>query len=75
MEKIMADKLEPRERIAKRVRAAMKRLGWSQAELSRRSGLTPVDVSRCARGDHLLGYEKLDAIAKAIGTTVEKLRR
>lgn len=55
---------------AELIEAARIRRGWTQAELSRRSGVAPPEVNRILRGKRKLNSTRLmDGIARALATT------
>lgn len=56
-----------------RIREYRERLGWSQNELSRRSGVPQSAISRYEAGEQEPGYSRLKRIAKALGVSVEEL--
>lgn len=56
-----------------RVREARRRQGWSQGELSRRTGLRPETISRLETGKHGVGSDSASAIADATGVTIDWL--
>ena len=53
----------------------MMRLGWSQADLARASGLTTAAISRYINGGRSIGPDAANAIAKALNVPVETVFR
>lgn len=62
---------EIRQRIGMRVAALRKHAGLSQEQLSEKAGLQRTHVSRIEKGRYSLNIETLQAIAEAIGMTVD----
>ena len=60
-----------RDRIGLRVVALRKMRGWSQQEMANRAGLQRTHVGRIETGRYAVTLETLQAIAEAIGMTVD----
>jgi ribosome-binding protein aMBF1 (putative translation factor) len=56
------------------VRQAIEASGLSLAELARRSGVSPAQLSRFLRGERSLTLETLDPLAKVLGLELTKKR-
>lgn len=56
-----------------RIKEYRELLGWSQSELSRRSGVPQSAISRYEAGEQEPGYSRLKRIADALGISVEEL--
>jgi len=64
-------KQQVRGRIGLRVMALRKLKGWSQEELALRAGLQRTHVSRIEAGKYAVTLETIQAIAEALGMTVD----
>ncbi len=62
---------EVRQRIGMRVAALRKNAGLSQEQLSEKAGLQRTHISRIEKGRYSLNIETLQAIAEALGMTVD----
>ena len=60
-----------RDRIGARIAAIRKMKGWTQEELSERAGLQRTHVSRIEAGKYAVTLETVQAIAEALGMTVD----
>ena len=60
-----------RDRIGLRVVALRKMRGWSQQELADRAGLQRTHVGRIEAGRYAVTLETVQAIAQALGMTVD----
>jgi transcriptional regulator with XRE-family HTH domain len=60
-----------RDRIGLRVVALRKMRGWSQQELADRAGLQRTHVGRIEAGKYAVTLETIQAIAEALGMTVD----
>ena len=60
-----------RERIGKRIAALRKLAGLSQEQLAERAGLQRTHVSRIEAGKYAVTFETIQAIAEALGMTVD----
>lgn len=60
-----------RDRIGQRIATLRKEKGWSQDELSQRAGLQFSHVCRIEEGRYAVTIEVLQAIAEALGMTVD----
>ena len=60
-----------RERIGKRIAALRKLSGLSQEQLAERAGLQRTHVSRIEAGKYAVTFETIQAIAEALGMTVD----
>lgn len=56
-----------------RIKEFRELLGWSQNELSRRSGIPQSAISRYEAGEQEPGYSRLKRIADALGVSVQEL--
>jgi transcriptional regulator with XRE-family HTH domain len=56
-----------RETFGVRLRTARKKLGWTLAQLSERSGVSIPTISRAERGQLALGYENFASLGHALG--------
>ncbi len=68
----MTDPLDPMQGIAGRVRAARDGLGWTQAELATRSGLSRPTIARIERGDDV-STATLAKVVDCLGLTLTVL--
>ena len=64
-------KQQTRDRIGLRILTLRKMRGWSQDELARRSGLQRTHISRIEQGKYAVTLETIQAIAEALGMTVD----
>jgi transcriptional regulator with XRE-family HTH domain len=55
----------------RRLRALLKKFGWSQRELARRTGLYESDISKYCRGDKSIDSDKAYLIASVTGLTTD----
>lgn len=62
---------EARKRIGERIRQLRKQQGVSQVELSEKAGLIQPHIVRIEQGRYSVGLDTLQAIAKALGCTVD----
>ncbi len=62
-----------RETFGRRLRVARKKLGWTLAEVSARSGVSIPTISRAERGRLALSYEKFSALARSLQLDVSTL--
>ena len=60
-----------RERIGQRIAILRKATGWSQIQLAERAGLQPSHISRIEAGKYAVTFETVQAIAEALGMTVD----
>lgn len=60
-----------RDRIGLRIMALRKLKEWSQEELARRAGLQRTHISRIEAGKYAVTLETIQAIAEALGMTVD----
>ena len=64
-------KQQTRDRIGQRIATLRKLAGMSQEQLSERAGLQRTHVSRIEAGKYAVTLETIQAIAEAIGMTVD----
>ena len=64
-------KQQTRDRIGQRIATLRKLAGMSQEQLSERAGLQPPHVSRIEAGKYAVTFETIQAIAEALGMTVD----
>lgn len=64
-------KQQTRERIGQRIAILRKATGWSQIQLAERAGLQPSHISRIEAGKYAVTCETVQAIAEALGMTVD----
>ena len=64
-------KQQTRERIGQRIAQLRKLAGMSQEQLSERAGLQRTHVSRIEAGKYAVTLETIQAIAEALGMTVD----
>ena len=64
-------KQSTRERIGKRIAQLREAKGWTQEELSELAGLQRTHVSRIENGRYAVTLETIQAIAEALGMTVD----
>ena len=62
---------EARKRIGERIRQLRTERGISQVELAERAGLIQPHIVRIEQGRYSVGLDTLQAIAKALGCTVD----
>ena len=62
---------EARRRMGERIRQLRSERGISQVELSERAGLIQPHIVRIEQGRYSVGLDTLQAIAKALGCTVD----
>lgn len=62
---------EARKRIGERIRQLRTERGMSQIELAERAGLIQPHIVRIEQGRYSVGLDTLQAIAKALGCTVD----
>ena len=67
----MSTKEETRQRIGQRVKILRKQAGLSQEELGARAGLGRSHIGRIEGGKYAVNIETLQAIAEALGMTVD----
>ena len=60
-----------RDRIGLRIASLRKLNEWSQEELARRAGLQRTHISRIEAGKYAVTLETIQAIAEALGMTVD----
>ena len=60
-----------RDRIGLRILKLRKMREWSQDELARRAGLQRTHISRIEQGKYAVTLETIQAIAEALGMTVD----
>ena len=64
-------KQQTRDRIGLRIMSLRKMKEWSQDELARRAGLQRTHISRIEAGKYAVTLETIQAIAEALGMTVD----
>ena len=64
-------KQQTRDRIGQRIATLRKLAGMSQEQLSERAGLQRTHVSRIEAGKYAVTFETIQAIAEALGMTVD----
>lgn len=64
-------KQQTRDRIGLRIMTLRKMRGWSQQELADRAGLQRTHVGRIEAGKYAVTLETIQAIAEALGMTVD----
>lgn len=64
-------KQQTRDRIGLRILTLRKMRGWSQDKLARRAGLQRTHISRIEQGKYAVTLETIQAIAEALGMTVD----
>ena len=64
-------KQQTRERIGQRITILRKATGWSQIQLAERAGLQSSHISRIEAGKYAVTLETVQAIAEALGMTVD----
>ena len=66
-----AQRQKTRDRIGLRIASLRKMKEWSQEELARRAGLQRTHISRIEAGKYAVTLETIQAIAEALGMTVD----
>lgn len=66
---------EARKRIGERIRQLRAERGMSQTELAERTGLVQCHIVRIEQGRYSVGFDTLQAIAKALGCTVDMVEQ
>ena len=66
---------EARKRIGERIRQLRAERGMSQTELAERAGLVQCHIVRIEQGRYSVGFDTLQAIAKALGCTVDMVEQ
>lgn len=66
---------EARRRMGERIRQLRTERGISQVELAERAGLIQPHVVRIEQGRYSVGLDTLQAIAKALGCTVDMVEQ
>jgi transcriptional regulator with XRE-family HTH domain len=69
----MQDSLTVRKRIGERIRLLRKQRGWSQFQLSQKSGLGRVYTGSLERGKSAIGIDSMCKITAALGITLAEL--
>jgi transcriptional regulator with XRE-family HTH domain len=64
-------KQQTRDRIGQRIAALRKQAGMSQEQLALRAGLQRTHISRIEAGKYAVTLETIQAIAEALGMTVD----
>lgn len=64
-------KQQTRDRIGLRIVALRQLTGWSQTQLAERAGLQRSHISRIEAGKYAVTLETIQAIAEALGMTVD----
>ena len=64
-------KQQTRDRIGLRIMALRKLAGLTQEQLSERAGLQRAHIAKIERGKYAVTFETIQAIAEAIGMTVD----
>lgn len=64
-------KQQTRDRIGLRIMTLRKMREWSQDELAQRAGLQRTHISRIEAGKYAVALETIQAIAEALGMTVD----
>ena len=62
-----------RKRIGQRIASVRKEKGMSQTELAERCGLAQSHIARIEAGRYSVGFDTLQAIAEALGGTIDIL--
>lgn len=62
---------EQRKRIGRRIAEERRNAGITQIELAERCGLAQSHIARVEAGRYSVGFDTLEAIAEAIGMTVD----
>ena len=71
----MVKDYEARRRMGERIRQLRTERGISQVELAERAGLIQPHVVRIEQGRYSVGLDTLQAIAKALGCTVDMVEQ
>lgn len=71
LDRIRQQKQQTRERMGKRIAALRKIAGLSQEQLADRAGLQRTHISRIEAGRYSVTLETIQAIAEALGMTVD----
>ena len=71
----MVKDYEERKRIGERIRQLRKQQGVSQVELAEKAGLSQPHIVRIEQGRYSVGLDILQAIAKALGCTVDMVEQ
>ncbi len=71
LDRIRQQKQQTRERMGKRIAALRKIAGLSQEQLADRAGLQRTHISRIEAGRYAVTLETIQAIAEALGMTVD----
>ena len=66
---------EARRRIGERIRQLRTEKGVSQTELAEKAGLVQPHIVRIEQGRYSVGFDTLQAIAKALGCTVDMVEQ
>lgn len=66
---------EARKRIGERIRQLRTERGISQVELAEKAGLSQPHIVRIEQGRYSVGLDTLQAIAKALGCTVDMVEQ
>ena len=66
---------EARKRIGERIRQLRTERGMSQIELAERAGLVQPHIPRIEQGRYSVGFDTLQAIAKALACTVDMVEQ
>ena len=66
---------EARRRMGERIRQLRSERGISQVELAERAGLAQPHIVRIEQGRYSVGLDTLQAIAKALGCTVDMVEQ
>lgn len=69
----MQDSLTVRKRIGERIRLLRKQRGWSQFQLSQKSGLGRVYTGSLERGKSAIGIDSMCKVTAALGITLSEL--
>ena len=64
-------KQQQRERLGVRIRSLREAAGMSQLQLAERAGIQPSHLSRIEAGKYAVTFETVQAIAEALGMTVD----
>ena len=72
---MMIKDYEARKRIGERIRQLRKERGMSQTELAEKAGLVQPHIVRIEQGRYSVGLDTLQAIAKALGCTVDMVEQ
>lgn len=66
---------EARRRMGERIRQLRTERGISQVELAEKAGLIQPHIVRIEQGRYSVGFDTLQAIAKALGCTVDMVEK